>query len=195
MLNTVLGEQLESHTPQVPWLAALYRVDTAKVKKDVTKLQHKFPRDDRRALTTRLIDQKMRYLGALGFLAGVIPLNVPLLAFDLWTNLRVQAELVYEIAYLHDRDLSDPTRKGELLWVLGLGWGSDRAVQWGIKGFGQTVLPLMTEHLAKVVSAQVAERVAVGVVPVAGALLGASANVAFLYLVGQAAQKFYTRNP
>jgi len=77
----------------------------------------------------------------------------------------LQAEMLYQIAAAYGLDFKDPARKDEVLAIFGLVLGGNRAATLGL-GLLRTT-------------------------PIAGALVGASANAAMLYSLGYAACQFY----
>jgi uncharacterized protein (DUF697 family) len=110
--------------------------------------------------------EKSLHAGGVGFVSSLVPGEaLALLAVDLATTTRIQTEMVYQIAAAYGLDLKDPARKGEVLGIFGLTFGGSRAIKAG--------LGLLR------------------VVPVAGAMIGASANATMLYSLGYAACRFY----
>jgi len=210
--NRTLGEKVEqaqehwlarqlSQRLGVNWLLDLiYRVDTVRITADVQRLRAKFPQATARELSQHLIKDKLLSIGGVGFVAGLVPLgvNIPFLALDVVTSLRLQCELVYGIAAVYGLDLTDTQRKGELLWVLALGFGSEKVILSSVEYVEKTALPLITpwllEQLAKRLSTQIAEKFVTRWIPLVGAFLGAGANIALLHLVGRAAMGFYEQH-
>ncbi len=184
----------------INWLwDVINRVDVNKARQTVARLRREMPQASAKELSQALIRQKIPFVGGVGFASGVVPpgLNLPVIALDIITTLKLQTELVYEIACAYGLDLNDPERKGELLWVLALGLGSDRATTGGINLFEkmarQRLTPLLQDYLARIVSKQLAEKVATRFIPIAGGALGAAANMTFLYLLGRTAIGFYEK--
>ncbi|WP_287131274.1 EcsC family protein [Candidatus Cyanaurora vandensis] len=180
------------------WLWDLLNtVDFKKVQATVEKTRRALPGVTNAIVSRRLVEQKLVYVGGLGFVSGVLPFNVPFIALDVVGTLRAQTELLYEIAYAYGLDLNDPARKAEVLWVLGLGLGSEQLISSGLKVFEKTAVPRLTpillEQLARLISTQLAEKLVTRLVPVVGATLGAGANITFMYLLGQTAINFYER--
>lgn len=180
------------------WLLdLLYRVDTRRIAQEVALLRHKYPTASAKDLSQKLIQAKLLTVGGVGFVAGLAPIgvNIPFLALDVVASLRLQSELVYGIAAAHGLDLEDSQRKGELLWVLALGFGGEKAIFSGVQYVEKTALPLITpwllEQIARRLSVQIAEKFVTRWLPLVGSVLGAGANMALLTLMGQTAIHFY----
>ncbi|MGA7954494.1 MAG: EcsC family protein [Gloeobacterales cyanobacterium] len=177
------------------WLLDLLnKVDIHKARNRVAKLQRAYPQETPAQISQRLIWSKAKYIGGIGFASGLVPpgLNVPFIVLDVITTVVIQMELVYEIAAAHGLDLEAQERKGELVLVMAIGAGSDRAVTAGLRVFEQKVTPVLLEQLAKVVGGKLAEKFVTRSIPLIGAALGAGANITFLYLLGKTAVQFYS---
>lgn len=147
-------------------LGAIDRVDLEKATKAVRKLQQEHPNESPSQIAHRIMVDKSIYAGGMGFVTSLLPGEaIALLAVDLATTTVIQAEMVYQIAAAYGLDLKDSTRKGEVLAIFGLALGGSRAIKAGL--------------------------VLLRTVPVAGAMIGASANATMLYSLGYAACRFY----
>lgn len=147
-------------------LGATDRVDLEKAASTVQKLQQEHPNESPSQIAHRIMVDKSIYAGGLGFVTSLVPGEaIALLAVDLATTTVIQAEMVYQIAAAYGLDLKEPARKGEVLAIFGLTFGGSRAIKAGL-GLLRTV-------------------------PVAGAVIGASANATMLYSLGYAACRFY----
>ncbi len=178
------------------WLLDLLeKVDIHKARKRVAKVQRAYPNESPAQISQRMIWSKAKYLGGIGFASGLVPpgLNVPFIVLDVITTVVVQMELVYEIAAAHGLDLEAPERKGELVLVMAVGAGSDRAVNAGLRVFERKVTPVLLEQLAKVLGGKLAEKFVTRSIPLIGAVLGAGANITFLYALGKTAVQFYSQ--
>ena len=149
------------------WLVgAADSVDLEKATKAVRKLQQQHPNESPIQIAHRIMVEQSIYAGGVGFVTSLVPGEaLALLAVDLATTTRIQTEMVYQIAAAYGLDLKDPARKGEVLAIFGLTFGGSRAIKAGL-GLLRTV-------------------------PVAGAVIGASANATMLYSLGYAACRFY----
>jgi uncharacterized protein (DUF697 family) len=149
------------------WLiGASDRVDLEKAASTVQKLHLEHPNESPSQIAHRIMVDKAIYAGGLGFVTSLVPGEaIALLAVDLATTTLIQAEMVYQIAAAYGLDLKEPARKGEVLAIFGLAFGGSRAIKVGL-GLLRTV-------------------------PVAGAVIGASANATMLYSLGYAACRFY----
>ena len=149
------------------WLVdATDRVDLKKAEAAVRKLQQEHPNESPSQIAHRIMIDKSIYAGGVGLVTSLVPVEaIALLAVDLATTTLLQAEMVYQIAAAYGLDLKDPARKGEVLGIFGLSFGGSRAIKAGL-GLLRTV-------------------------PVAGAIIGASANATMFYSLGYAACRFY----
>ena len=77
----------------------------------------------------------------------------------------LQVELIYQMAALYDYDIQDPTRRGEVLALYACSAGGSTALKSGLS---------------------VPE-----IIPVIGAIIGASSDAAILWTIGQAANQYY----
>lgn len=154
-------------TLQVDWLFKIIdQVDIVKAETHVRRLQQKYPHEQASDIAHRLMVEKSIYVGGSGLASSVLPgFASALLAFDLATTTAIQAEMVYQIACAYGLDLQQPARKGEVIAIFGLAFGSGCAIKAGL-GFLRNV-------------------------PVAGAVIGASTNAAMLYALGEGACRFY----
>jgi uncharacterized protein (DUF697 family) len=149
------------------WLVdATNQVDLAKAEAAVQDLQRQHPNHSPSQIAHTLMVQKAVYAGGVGLATSMIPgVATALLTVDLAANMALQAEMVYQIAAAYGLNLRDPTRKGETLAIFGMALGGGRAIKLGLGLLRNT--------------------------PIAGALVGASANAAMLYSLGYAACRFY----
>lgn len=154
------------NTIGLDWLMSfLGKVDVAQVEQTVSKLRLQYPDEAPSQIAHRLIIQKAWVGGRLGLLTNIIPPIAALfLGVELIATTRLQTEMVYEIAAAYGLDLSDPTRRGEVLAIFGLSLGAD----------------LVKSGLS-----------VVEIIPGIGAVVGASTNAAMLYVLGQTACRFY----
>ncbi|MBD1909292.1 MULTISPECIES: hypothetical protein [unclassified Leptolyngbya] len=148
---------------QMDWLVpVLDRVDIVKAEESVRRLQAKHPNEPPRAIAHRIMMQKALLVSGTGAASSFIP---GMVALDLAATTVLQAEMGYQIAGAYGLDLRDPARKGEILAIFGLALGGSYALR---AGLGMMRL-----------------------VPVAGAVVGASTNAVALYTVGHVACQFY----
>jgi uncharacterized protein (DUF697 family) len=155
------------HALKLDWLVDMTnRVDLVKAEEEVKALQKKYPDESPSQIAHRLMVEKAVYAGGVGLASSLVPGEaIALLAVDLATTTALQTEMLYQIAAAYGLDLQDPARKGEILAIFALSLGGSRAIKAG---------------LAFVKS-----------VPLAGAVIGASANATMLYTLGYAACRFY----
>ncbi len=161
--------QLQSLTKAVnlDWLLPILdKVDVVKAETAVRKLQKKYPNESPREIAHRIMMEKVLYVGGSGMASSMVPgFAAAMFAVDLAATTAIQSEMGYQIAAAYGLDLHDPARKGEILAIFGLSFGSSYALK---TGFG------LLRNL-----------------PVAGAVVGASTNAVALYTVGYAACHFY----
>jgi WD40 repeat protein/uncharacterized protein (DUF697 family) len=151
-----------------PFLFALEQVDTQSAQKYVQKIIEKHSDWNAEKVADQLIREKAILLGTQGLVSSLIPgFAAGLMAVDLASSMAVQAELIYQIAYAHAMDLSDPARQAEALTIFSLALGGGMALKVGI-GFASRNIP------------------------VAGALVGAGGNAVMTYAVGFAAYNYYS---
>lgn len=152
---------------KLEWLTGLSdQVDLQKAAEAVQTLQQKHPEATPSQIAHQIMLEKAIYAGGVGLASSLVPGGaIALLAVDLATTTALQTEMLYQIAAAYGLDLNDPARKGEVLAIFGLTLGGNRAIKAGLA-------TLKT-------------------VPLAGALIGASANATLLYTLGYAACRFY----
>ncbi len=152
---------------QVDWLFKIIdQVDIVKAETHVRRLQQKYPHEQPTEIAHRLMAEKSMYVGGSGLASSLLPgFAAALVAVDLAATTAIQAEMIYQIACVYGLDLQEPTRKGEVIAIFGLAFGSGCAIKAGL-GFLRNV-------------------------PVAGAVIGASTNAVTLYALGYAACRFY----
>ncbi|WP_218081905.1 EcsC family protein [Anthocerotibacter panamensis] len=171
------------------------QVDAQRTQEEVNRLLVQLPGVTPQQISERLIQQKLLYVGGLGLASGLVPVNLPFLALDIVATLRLQVDLVYEIACAYGLDLNEPTRKAEVLWVLALGIGAERTITQGVQVFERVAAPHLTpillEQLTRRLGMRIAEKLSSRLIPLVGAVLSAGANVTFLYALGRTAINFY----
>ncbi|MDV2996309.1 MAG: hypothetical protein N4J56_005963 [Chroococcidiopsis sp. SAG 2025] len=150
------------------WLiGATDSVDLAKAEAAVKKLQQEHPEESPEQIAHRIMVEKATRAGGIGLATSFLPgVALALLAVDLAATTQLQAEMVHQIAVAYGLSLKEPSRKGEVLTIFGLGLGGSRLLR--LAGLG-----------------------VLRNVPFAGAFIGASSNAAMLYSLGYAACRFY----
>lgn len=153
--------------PGISWLmTALGQVDVEKAQNEVDKLRREYPLETPEQLARRIIVDTSLKAGGIGLITNFVPpLALTLFAVDLAAVAALQAEMVYRIAATYGFPLKDPTRRGEVLAIFGLSMGGSGVLKVGL-GF-------------------------VELLPVIGAVVGASNNAALLYSLGYVACRFY----
>ncbi|MBD1931638.1 MULTISPECIES: EcsC family protein [Cyanophyceae] len=149
------------------WLLGIInQVDVVKAENAVRDLQQKHPKESPNQVAHRLMVEKAVYGGGMGLATSFLPGQaLALLTVDLAATTLLQAEMVYQIAAAYGLDLKDPARKGEVLAIFGLSLGGSQGIKAGLGLLKAT--------------------------PVAGAVIGASANATMIYALGYAACRFY----
>jgi uncharacterized protein (DUF697 family) len=150
------------------WIMSfLGQADLAKVQANVTQIKNQYPYETANQIAHRLIVQKAWKGGQLGLITNIIPpIAVFFLGIEVIATTKLQTEMVYEIAAAYGLNLNEPARRGEALAIFGLSLGAD-ALKTGLS--------------------------IVEIIPGIGAVVGASANAAMLYVLGQTACRFYER--
>lgn len=147
-------------------LAALGQVDEEKAQNEVEKLRQEYPLETPEQLAHRIIVDTSLKAGGIGLLTNFVPpLALTLFAVDLAAVTALQAEMVYRIAAVYGFSLLEPARRGEVLAIFGLSVGGS-----GVLKGGLSIVELL---------------------PVIGAVVGASSNAALLYSLGYVACRFY----
>lgn len=156
-----------SKVPGINWLTtALGQVDRGKATQDVEKLRLKYPLETPEQLANRIIADTSFQAGGIGLLTNLAPpLALTLFAVDIVAVTTLQAEMVYRIAAAYGFSLQDPARRGEVLAIWGLSLGGSGAIKTGMS--------------------------VVELVPVVGALVGASSNATLVYSLGYVAREYY----
>ncbi len=148
------------------WLAAIIgEVDKEAVHNSVNELKSQYPHETPQQLVQRIIQQKSLDAAKLGFFTNLIPpFALALFGIEFSGMTRLQAEMVYQIAAVHNFDLQHPSRRGEALAIFGLSLGSG-GLRSGLNFFD--------------------------IVPGLGAVIGMSSNAIVLYSLGLTAHQFY----
>jgi len=156
-----------SKVPGINWLlTALGQVDVEKAQNEVDKLRQDYPLETPEQLAHRIIVDASLKAGGIGLLTNFVPpLALTLFAVDLAAVTALQAEMVYRIAATYGFSLKEPARRGEVLAIFGLSVGGSGVLKVGL-GF-------------------------VELLPVIGAMVGASNNTALLYSLGHVACRYY----
>ncbi|GBE93499.1 hypothetical protein [Nostoc cycadae] len=150
------------------WLiGASENVDLEKAAATVKKLKQQHPQESPSQISHHIMLETATKTGGIGFASSILPgIAAALLAVDLAATLKLQSEMLYQIAAAYNLDLKDPARKGEVLTIFGLGLGGNRL----LKAAGLALLRN---------------------VPFAGAAIATSSNAALSYSLGYAACRFY----
>lgn len=164
--NSPLIQNLD-RTFQADWLLKILdQIDLSKAESEVQRLKQEYPNESANQIAQRIIGQKAVLAGATGFATTIFPGSAAaLFSVDLIATTSLQAEMVYQIACSYGMDLSSPTRKGEVIAVIGLAFGGKMAIKAG--------LGLLRN------------------VPVAGTVIAVSSEAIMLYTLGQASCAFY----
>ncbi|WP_017713561.1 EcsC family protein [Prochlorothrix hollandica] len=153
---------------KVNWLYNIIsKVDIQRAEAVVRDLQAQYPDEDAATIAERLMRQKAIYGGSMGLASSLLPGVAGLLAVDFAAMTLIQAEMGFQIAAAYGFDLEHPDRQGEILAIFGAALGTNHALKTGLTYALRTV-------------------------PLAGAVVGCSANAIALYAVGHAACQFYS---
>ncbi|HEY9806606.1 MAG TPA: EcsC family protein, partial [Candidatus Obscuribacterales bacterium] len=141
-------------------LAALGQVDVQKAQQEVEQLRQTYPLETPEQLAQRIIADTSLKAGGIGLLTNFIPpLALTLFAVDIAAVTALQAEMIYRIAAVYGFPLTDPSRRGEVLAIFGLSVGGSGVLKLGLS--------------------------LVEILPLIGAVVGASSDAALLYTLGQ----------
>ncbi|HET7768085.1 MAG TPA: hypothetical protein VFN74_04865, partial [Chloroflexota bacterium] len=158
----------------------------------VRELRERQPEWSVSQLAEELIRRKVRQTAAIGAAtagAGIIPGLGTLVALtigavaDLGATLRLQTELVLEIAEAHGRQLTKEEKRRVVLLVAGLSAGGGRLLS---RGGARLSLSLTQRY---------AQRWLARAVPFAGIAAAAGVNALSTYLIGTRAQAYFSRGP
>jgi uncharacterized protein (DUF697 family) len=173
-------------------LRAVDGANEADAQARVEELRVNHPEMPRKRLATMLVQKKCIQAGTLGAAtsgAAIIPgwgtleaVTVGAVA-DLSLTIKLQVELVLELAALYDYTFAPQEKHHALLLVAGIGAGTERLlVRGGIEAAEQFAERFVGRALVKAV-------------PVLGVGLSASLNALITYLVGQRAQAYFQLGP
>ena len=153
--------------PGINWLlTALGQVNVEQAQNDVDKLRREYPLETPEQLAHRIIVDVAVKAGGIGLLTNFVPpLALTLFAVDIAAVTTLQAEMVYRIAAAYGFSLKEPARRGEVLAIFGLSLGGSGTLKVGLG--------------------------LVELLPVVGAVVGASSNAALIYSLGYVACRFY----
>jgi uncharacterized protein (DUF697 family) len=166
----IAENQLVKYVAKVPglnWLlTALGQVDLEAAQKEVDKLRQDYPLETPAQIAHRIVVDAALKAGGIGLLANFVPpLALTLFAVDIAAITAIQAEMIYRIASAYGFSLQEPTRRGEVLGIFGLSLGGSGTLKIGLG--------------------------LVELIPIVGAVVGASSNTALIYSLGFAACRFY----
>jgi uncharacterized protein (DUF697 family) len=148
------------------WLLALLGlVNLENARKATSDWQRRYPLETPAEISHRIMVDKAIKAGGVGLATNILPpIAAALFAIDLAALVRLQAEMVYEIAAAYGLDLEDSARRGEVIALFALSLGS---------GTLKTGLSFLE------------------IIPGFGAILGASTNAVMLYGLGYLTCQFY----
>ena len=171
---------------------AIGNVDAAAASARVEGMRTRRPTDTNVDLVESLIKSKTMQTGLVGAVTSagsVIPGFGTLASFtvgvatDVGMTLKMQSELVMEIAAVHGYDLSQQERRNAMLMVTGVNLGSERLVNQA----GRKVAQKVTQRFAG--------RAFVKVIPFVGVAASAAANMVTTYTIGKRADAYFSLVP
>ncbi|MCM1982339.1 hypothetical protein [Lyngbya confervoides] len=156
-----------SKTPGLGWIAAaLGQVNLAAIAQDIDSLRQQAPLAPPETMAQQMIQETAFQAAGIGLATNFLPpLAITLFAVDMAAIATLQAELIYRIAAIYDYDIQDKTRRGEILALYAGSAGGSTLLKSGLS-FPE-------------------------VIPVLGAVLGASSDAAIVWSIGQAANQYY----
>ncbi len=159
--------QTISKIPGVNWLLlGMGQVNTDKAAADVARLRAQHPMESDGEIAQRVVNNMALQAGRIGLLTNIVPsVALALLAVDLVAVTKLQAEMVYRVAAAYGFDINDAVRRGEVIAIYGLSFGTGTPLKASLSF--------------------------VEAVPVVGAAIGASSDAILLYLLGTVARQFY----
>ncbi|MEG3954833.1 hypothetical protein [Microcoleus sp. herbarium2] len=152
---------------KIDWLvSAIDKVDVVTAEAQVRELQRQYPHEKPQEIAHRLMVEKALLAAGSGLVSSLVPGSALALAgMDLAAMTALSAELVYQIAAAYKMDLQSSDRKKEVVAIFGLSLGSNLAIEAGVT--------------------------LVSNIPLAGAVINASASAAMIYALGYGACRFY----
>ncbi|MCU0544116.1 MAG: restriction endonuclease [Oscillatoriaceae cyanobacterium Prado104] len=152
---------------KIDWLvSAIDTVDVVTAEAQVRELQRQYPHEKPQEIAHRLMLEKALLAAGSGLASSLVPgAALALAGMDLAAMTALSAELVYQIAAAYGMDLQSSDRKGEVVAIFGLSLGSNLAIEAGVA---------------------IASNI-----PLAGAVINASASAAMIYALGYGACRFY----
>lgn len=173
-------------------LRAVDSVSEADAQARVEELRQQHPQATQAQLASLLIQKKCVQAGTVGAVtsgASVIPglgsiaaLTVGAVA-DLGMTMKLQAELVLEMAALYGHEFAPQEKRQAILMAAGIGAGAER------------LMARYGAELAEEVGERFAGRTLVKAVPLVGVAASAGLNVLVTYVVGQRAQAYFQLGP
>lgn len=168
----------------------LSKADRQAAHQRVENLRRKNPKLDQDALVDMLIARKARRAGAIGAVTSA-PATIPGVGtmaslilgstVDLSMTMTLQAELVLEIAYAYDVEMSPREEGGSILLVAGFGVGANHVA----KRAGALIAAKAGEQFAKKSLARALPVISMGA--------AAGNNMATTYLVGRRAKAWFAQ--
>jgi len=152
---------------KIDWLVnAIDAVDVVSAEAQVRELQRQYPHEKPQEISHHLMVEKALLAAGSGLVSSLVPgAALALAGMDLAAMTALSAELVYQIAAAYGMDLRSSDRKKEVVAIFGLSLGSNLAIEAGVT--------------------------LVSNIPLAGAVINASASAAMIYALGYGACRFY----
>lgn len=153
--------------PGLSWIAAaLGQVNLGAIAQDIDTRRQTNPNLTQAELAQQIIQSTTLQAGGIGLATNLLPpIAVTLFAVDIAAIATLQVELIYRLAAVYDFDIQDPIRRGEVLALYLASAGGSTVLKSGLS-FPE-------------------------VIPVLGAMIGASSDAAILWSMGQAAHQYY----
>ncbi|MEG4089915.1 restriction endonuclease [Microcoleus sp. Pol12B4] len=152
---------------KIDWLVnAIDAVDVVTAEAQVRELQRQYPHEKPEEIAHHLMVEKALLAAGSGLVSSLVPgVALALSGMDLAAMTALSAELVYQIAAAYGMDLRSSDRKAEVVAIFGLSLGSNLAIEAGVT--------------------------LVSNIPLAGAVINASASATMIYALGYGACRFY----
>lgn len=156
-----------ANVPGLGWIAAaLGQVNLGAIAQEIETLRQNKSDQTTDQLAQQLIQDTTLQAGGVGLATNLLPpIAATLFAVDIAAIATLQVGLIYRIAAVYHFDIQDPIRRGEVLALYLASAGSSTLLKSGLS---------------------VPE-----VLPVVGAIIGASSDAAILWSMGQAANQYY----
>ncbi len=173
-------------------VSAINTADLNAAAKQVDLIKSRNPEAAQDEIADMLIKRKCWQAGSVGAVtsgAAIVPgigsftsLTFGIAA-DIGMTFKLQAELVLEMAYLYEHELTDGEKRAVILTVTGISSG------------GNQVFTKVGQQLAKKATAELAQKSVTKAIPFLGVAANGGTNMATTYFIGHRAKAYFSLGP